>query len=168
MSIARITGVAAVCLIAAASCTTTNCDARAGDPGFFANTACQLSGVYNDQTESLKLELAEAKELNEQLDAALKALDAEAAEVRAEAEAQNFEYEKLNKAMQPLLASLDENAAENAALQAKVDALRADLDALNAGGSTSSAQKTLQLEELRRKMNLLQAELGLDEISVGT
>lgn len=159
-------GLSVAFMLGLSACATGPCDAQS-DPGFFANAGCQLQGKYYEQTESLKLELSEAKAINAQLAEVLKAIDAEALEVRAEAKAQNFEYAKLNKAMGPLLASLEAQKAESASLQEDIDEVRAELTALNNGTGASTFEKQQQLNNLRAKMVLLQDELGLTEEEIG-
>ena len=154
----------AFCLVGVglSGCATGPCDATTGDQGFLKTANCELGGGYALQTSQMTLELDEKKELNEQLRNVLNALDSEASEVRAETRAKRVEYEKLNTAMQPLLASLEAKSAENKQLEAKVASLRSDLADLNAGGGGETVlEKRQRLDKLKTQMLLLEEELGL-------
>nr|WP_321440637.1 hypothetical protein [uncultured Hyphomonas sp.] len=157
---------ATVLMVSACATNPADCNAQV-DQGFLTKMGCVNASGYRMQTERMRLELEDAKEVNANLKDVYAALEKERNEVRDELAADRAEYQDLTKAMNTLLATLKKNSANNVKLQLEIDKLNSSMNQINqTGGGDSVLVKRQQLDSLQRELQMLETELGISDAQV--
>ena len=143
----------------AVSCATTPKDCDPSRADFIRNTGCLASGAYETRQVRLRSELAREQQRNQGFRDVLSALDAEKAAVASNLRASQSRYSRLDGTWQKLRGDLLRNGAESAALERQIQSIDAQMARRKSPGSSDTAQKVQERNDLRRRLSLLQKEI---------
>ena len=156
LAVVLLAAMAALC--GCAPLTKADCD-PAIDQNVITKTRCMH--LYNERSQDLQLTLQEQQRANADLKQALEAVQAEAQKTTAELQQKQQDYTKINAAVNTVLANLKAKSSQNAKLQQSVKAVEAQLAAVNkTKDSPSTLEKRAELDELKRRLAELQAQVG--------
>lgn len=116
---------------------------------------------YDQRAQDLQLTLEEQKKINADLKASLQALQKQKDQISSELQKETQDYTALNNQVNAVLANLKAKSAQNAKLRQSIQSIEAQLAKVDqTKDSPSTLEKRAELDELKRRLTELQAQVG--------